>query len=46
MLPWYDPADRQRRAVHTDQIHRRAIAARVDWERQLDAYRRLRAGRG
>jgi hypothetical protein len=31
--------------MRTEQIHRRAIAARVDWEHQLDAYRRLRSSR-
>jgi hypothetical protein len=45
VLPWYDPADRQRRAKRTEQIHRRAIAARIDWEHQLAAYLRLRSSR-
>jgi hypothetical protein len=42
MLPWYDRADRDRRARRTEQLHQRAIAARIRWEHDLDSYRRVR----
>lgn len=39
MLPWFDPAEKERRDARTDQIARESIAVRVHTERVRKAYR-------
>lgn len=39
MLPWFDPAERDRRNARTEQIRRQSIAARMHTERVRAAYR-------
>jgi hypothetical protein len=40
MLPWYDPEVEARRNQRSEAIRHRAIAARIDSERVIVAYRR------
>jgi hypothetical protein len=44
-LPWYDRDAEQGKDRRTEAIRQRSIRARIQVERQLDSYRRVRIGR-
>ena len=48
LLPWYDPTVEARRTAHSEDVHRRSIAARIEAEdvraAYLDYARRLHRG--